>query len=81
MITKKMLRIYKRFDGDGDGFVRTGTKQEKDLFQTDDWSTITCIIQDLEIIKKDLCSLAFKENVYAILESQFDLEAQEELKK
>jgi predicted transcriptional regulator len=28
-----------------------------------------------------LCSLAFKENVYAILESQFDLEAQEELKK
>lgn len=64
MITLKHVRIYKRFCGDGDGFGRTATEEEKRLMTYGDWRLIEDFVQDLRLIKQDLVSVSYKERFY-----------------
>ena len=56
MITIDKIKIYKRFNGDIDGWVRIGTKEEKSIMNDNDWFMIESFIQDMRLIKKGLAS-------------------------
>jgi hypothetical protein len=81
MITKIEVKVYQKYDGIYDDMDHNGSKQEKEMFKTDDWLTIDSMFQDLELIKKGLCSADFKEKVQVTLAEKFDSEAQNLLKK
>ena len=67
MITKAKIEIYKRFNGDGDMFVRCGKQHEKDLIDDNDFYTIMDLLQNIEIVDKGLASLTFKDKLTADL--------------
>ena len=60
MITLDKLKIYKRYDGDIDTWVRSGKPEEKNIMDTNDWYLIDSIIQDLIIEKRGNASMGFK---------------------
>jgi hypothetical protein len=72
MITKQKIDIYNKYLGDSDGFVRCGSKNEKELFSPNDWALIETTLQDLEIIDKGLCSEEYRERTYIRLNENFD---------
>lgn len=59
MITLKHIEIYRKYCGDGDGFARCATKEEKAIMDYKHWSLIDTLVQDLSIIKKGLASTSF----------------------
>ena len=63
MITKAKIEIYKRFNGDGDMFVRCGKPHEKDLIDDNDFYIIMDLLQNIEIVDKGLASLTFKDKL------------------
>ncbi len=81
MITAEKLKIFKKYNGDADGFTRAGKKSEKELMDNQDWSLIDSVIQDLEMSKNGLCSNNFKNQITKKLNDQFDLEANELIQK
>lgn len=81
MITEQKIKIYRKYHGDIDGFSRGGRKYEKDLFENGDWSLIDNVLQDLELIKKGLCSADYKNRLENILHENFENKAIEMLKK
>ena len=72
MITIQKIDIYNKYLGDSDGFVRCGTKHEKELFLPNDWALIETTLQDLELISKGLCSQEYKEKTYIRLKENFE---------
>ena len=62
-ITEQMLEIYKRFDGDIDGFIRIGTLQEKEVLPEKDFVYVSNILQSMRLIKKGLASKDFEEGI------------------
>ncbi len=81
MITLEKLRIFERYNGDADGFVRTGTKTEKECIDNNDWIFIDNMIQNLEMIKNEVCSNDFKNRTLIDLDSQFEFDAKDILLK
>lgn len=63
MITKAKIEIYKRFNGDGDMFVKCGKPYEKDLIDDNDFYIIMDLLQNIEIVDKGLASLTFKDKL------------------
>jgi len=59
-ITHKKIKIFNKYDGDGDFFVRVGSESEKELFEDDSWSLIDDFLQNIELIQKGLTSEEFK---------------------
>ena len=59
MITLKHIEIYRKYCGDGDGFIRCATKEEKTIMDYKDWSLIDTLVEDLSLIKKGLVSTSF----------------------
>lgn len=59
MITLKHIEIYKKYQGDGDGFVRSATQEEKSNMNYNVWSLLDGFVQDLTMIKNNLTSPAF----------------------
>ena len=59
MITLEHIEIYKKYGGNGDGFIRCATLEEKSIMSYHDWSLIDDIVQDLIIIKKGFASVSF----------------------
>jgi len=80
MITLEKLRIFEKYDGDADGFARTGKKSEKEIFKNQDWLLIDSMIQDLELIKNGLCSKNFESMTFEKLKNKFDSESIELIK-
>ena len=69
MITKKLLNYYIKYNGDLDSWSRTlFAKQE--LYK--DWYLIGSIIQDLELIRKDIASEEYRKKVENILQQNCD---------
>ena len=75
MITKQKIEIYKKFNGDSDGFARVGSNAEKELMTYDDWALIDSMLQDLELIEKGLSSKDFKNQMDTKLKENFDFES------
>jgi hypothetical protein len=75
MITKQKIEIYKKFHGASDGFVRVGSRAEKELMPYDDWALIDSVLQDLELIEKGLASKDFKNHIDTKLKENFDFKS------
>lgn len=63
MITIEKLNLFRKYKGDGDAFIRVGTKNEKSVMDYSDWRSIDDFIQEIGLIKKKLASEKFEESV------------------
>ena len=81
MITIDKIKIYKRFNGDIDGWARIGTKEEKSIMNDNDWFLIEGFIQDISLVKKGLASDAFMKSINERLKENCDSEETIELIK
>ncbi|MCB0740985.1 MAG: hypothetical protein R2796_07650 [Chitinophagaceae bacterium] len=72
MITEDKIKVYKRYDGDIDGWARSGSKKEKSIMSDEDWYVIDGLIQDLSMVKKGLASSGFNENLNVKLKEMCD---------
>ncbi len=81
MITEQKLEIFKRYQGDIDGFSRGGKNNEKNLFDEKDWSLIDSVLQDLKLVNAELCSSEYKERLISLLNDNFDKKAIELINK
>ena len=72
MITQKKLEIYKRYDGDIDGWVRVGDKEEKKIMSDNDWFEIQDLIQKITILKRGLASEEFAKRINTIIHELTD---------
>lgn len=66
-ITTEHIRIYSNYGGDGDALVRLGTKEEKKLLSYNLWRTLEELLQNIELIEKDLVSDSFKDQILSNL--------------
>jgi len=81
VITIDKIKIYKRFNGDIDGWARIGTKEEKSIMNDNDWFLIEGFIQDISLVKKGLASDAFMKSINERLKENCDSEETIELIK
>ncbi|MCM1567348.1 MAG: hypothetical protein NC238_15690 [Dehalobacter sp.] len=81
MITATKFKIFEKYNGDGDGFVRTGTKSEKECLDYNDWLIIDSMIQDLQLVKNGLSSKTLENKINQKLHDEFDSEARELIQK
>lgn len=72
MITIDKIKIYKRFNGDVDGWARIGTTEEKSIMSDGDWFLIDGFIQDLSLVKKSLASDGFMKSITQRLNENCD---------
>ncbi|MFD3000355.1 hypothetical protein ACFS7Z_08290 [Pontibacter toksunensis] len=77
-ITIDKLKVYYKYHGDMDGFARSGHEAEKRTIDSDDWSFIDELIQNLELINSGPISEAFNLRILEELkdaadENAFDL--------
>ena len=63
MITKKKLKIYNCFKGDADGLHKTGTPDQKETIENDDWLQIQSLLQDILWAKNQHASLDYIHNL------------------
>ncbi len=54
MITKRKIRIYKKYEGDGDAWARGWTSFS--VMTDDDWGIMERLIQDINLVKNGLAS-------------------------
>lgn len=81
MITREHIEIYKKYNGNGDGFVRSGKPTEKEVLNYSDWKLMEELIQDIILIKKGLTSNSYSEKVFQKLNENCDnIETINELK-
>lgn len=72
MITIDKIKIYKRFNGDVDGWARIGTTEVKSIMNDDDWFLIDGFIQDISLVKKCLASDSFMKSINERLKENCD---------
>lgn len=72
MITKNKINIYKKYNGDIDSWARSGSKKEKNILNDNDWHIIDGLIQDLSLVKKELTSLTFSNDLNSKLKEICD---------
>ena len=58
-ISKDAIAVYKKFDGDMDGWARMATAKDKQVISDGLWWAITGLIQDLKLVKNGLASESF----------------------
>lgn len=56
MITTAKVRIYSRYYGDLDMWLRTGRQDEKEFMSSADWHLIDTLIQDCIVVLRGLGS-------------------------
>jgi hypothetical protein len=82
MLTEEKLKIYKRYQGDIDGWARSNSKKEKLVMNDNDWYIIDGLVQDISLIAKGLASKDFEDSVKERLkESCIDHVTIEEVRK
>ncbi len=62
MITLKKLQIFKKYNGDPDGWLLLANENEKEAMNDGDWFQIKNFINDIRIIKKGLTSVEYAKN-------------------
>lgn len=74
MITLRHIKIYELYKGDGDGFVRCATPEEKAIMGYKHWTLINNLIQDINIVKRGLASDSFTRTLNERLKEECDSE-------
>jgi hypothetical protein len=62
MITTQKLAIYRKFDGDDDGWSRAGSPGGE-TFADGDWAEIRNLLQELSLLKRGLTSADYTERI------------------
>jgi hypothetical protein len=74
MLTSKHIEIYKLYEGNGDGFVRCSSDEERKYMTYEHWALLEDFIQKLHLVKNGLASKLFLENLYRKLQENCDSE-------
>lgn len=74
MITLKHIKIYELYKGDGDGFIRCATSDERSIMDYKHWTLINSLVQDITIVKRGLASDAFARTLNERLKEECDSE-------
>ena len=78
IITIDRLKLYNAYGGDIDGFSRTNSKKNKEVFGDDSdnaWTTISNKLQDIELISKRLSSQDYTDNIIRELKEICDTQS------
>ncbi len=67
MISPEKIKIYLHYEGDNDWFARVATPKEKEIMNDNDFFKIGSLIQDIILVKHNLTSKEYTENVRKIL--------------
>lgn len=62
MITQRHLELYSEYAGDGDAFVRFAKPEEHALMSRNEWMLIGDLLQDMELLGRELVSDSFAES-------------------
>jgi hypothetical protein len=62
MITSEKLAVYRKFDGDGDNWSRGGCPK-REIFDDSDWFAIGNLLQELTMLKRNLVSREYGEQI------------------
>lgn len=63
MITQLKIKIYKKYNGDIDSWVRNGSKNEKLAIDDNDWFLIDSFFQEIHLVKNNLSSKEFEDKL------------------
>lgn len=72
MITLEKLRIFQKYHGDGDAFVRFAKRKEVQSFEHFDWMNIDNLHQDIQLIRRGMTAESYKQQVEKRLREQCD---------
>lgn len=72
MITQKLLKAYKSYDGDGDRYFGYGNTKSASDYQS--WQLLVSILQDLQMAKRNLVSEEYKKALEAKILQNCDSE-------
>ena len=72
MITLRQIEIFFSYRGDGDGFVRSATSEEKAIIDYKHWHLIDSLLQDINLIEKGLISSSYLVSIERILYENCD---------
>ncbi len=67
MISPEKLKTYLRYEGNDDWFIRAASTEEKEILKDNDFVEIRNLIQDIILVKNNLTSKEYAENVRKIL--------------
>ncbi|TMI64498.1 MAG: hypothetical protein E6H07_00855 [Bacteroidetes bacterium] len=82
MITKEKIRIFKKYDGDGDAWLRGAWPWNRRKMNGEDWGLIAQLIQDIKLVEKGLASESYANNLENTLkENCKDAETINELRR
>jgi hypothetical protein len=65
MLTYKKLKIFKKYDGDGDHWLLSSWWWERDKMTGEDWALIGQLISDLKLLNNGLAAPSYTESVEA----------------
>ena len=74
MITKGKVRIYGKYGGDIDAWVRMGSKRQLAIMDDDDWGLIDSFIQGITLVRSGLASDDFASALKRRIEENCDSE-------
>jgi hypothetical protein len=63
MITENKIKVFNKYNGDINSWVKSGSKKEESIMSDHEWYLIESFIQDIRIIKKGLASKENSENL------------------
>lgn len=63
MLTEEMLAVYSRFNGDMDGFSRTGLAHERSMISDQQWYELDALLQELHLVKANLISAKYRADI------------------
>jgi hypothetical protein len=72
MLTLKKLKIFQKYHGDGDAFVRAAKNKELLLFEDSDWMEVGSLYQDAKIIKNGLVAESYRQEILKRMENLCD---------
>src|SRR5688572_23683760 len=61
MITTKKISLYKKYEGEGDRFLRSAWPWQRNSISPDEWQMIEQSIQDIKLMDRGLASDSYKE--------------------
>lgn len=74
MLTHDKIKTYKKYDGNVDSWVRSGSKKEKLVMNDSDSYIIDGLIQYVYLVKKGLASSSFSNGLNCNLTENCDSE-------
>ena len=74
MITRDKIRIYSKYGGDTDHLARINNQKDMLIISDNDWSVIDGFVTDIGLVKKNLASTKFTEELSTRLERLTDNE-------